>query len=261
MIRIGFILGSFLPLLLFAQSSKKDMSDAFELYQKGKYTDASKKLESSLDKSPNTIEGSFNLGDSYFREERYEEAAEKFQESVDLAVNPELKSKAYHNLGNSQLQSGKLKESIESYKQALRLNPQDNDARYNLAFAMKKLKEQEQQQQQQDQNKDQNKDQEDKKDQEEQQNQDKKQDKDQEGDQEKKEDQENQSKEQESKEGDNKEQEKKPQPQAGEEKENQISKEDAARILEALKNQEQETQDKLRKQKIKAKGLKIEKDW
>jgi len=67
----------------------------------------------------------------------------------------------------------KLQEAVESYKQSLRQNPGDMDAKYNLEYARRLLKQQQQQQQdqdqqqkdqqdqknQQDQNKDQNKDQ------------------------------------------------------------------------------------------------------
>lgn len=254
-----------LPVIVLGQSQKKELSDAYELYQNGKYEESSKRYESALSQNPKSLEGKFNLGDSYFREERYEEAAGLFKESVDLAKDDLQKSKAYHNLGNAQIQAGQIQESIESYKEALRLNPKDEDARYNLAYAKKKLKEQEQQNQK---NKDQNKkDQQDQQDQ--QDKQDNKEDKGQENDQDKNQEQKGKDqKDQEEKqdqgqqeEKGNENEDKKPQPQPGEEKENEISKEDAQRILEALKNQEQETQDKLRKQKVKDKSIKIEKDW
>ena len=53
---------------------------------------------------------------------------------------------AYHNLGNSLLQEGKLEESIESYKNSLRNNPSDKDTKHNLAYAQRMKQEQEQNQ-------------------------------------------------------------------------------------------------------------------
>ncbi len=256
-----------LPFVLIGQSHKKELSDAYELYESGKYEESSKRLESALRQQPKSLEGKFNLGDSYFREERYEEAAGVFKESIDLATDDNQKSKAYHNLGNAQIQAGKIQESIASYKQALRLNPKDEDARYNLAYAKKKLKEQQEQNQK---NKDQeNKDQKDQEQQDQQDQQENKDDKgqkneDQENKEQQGEDQKDQQEKQDKGEQDDKGKEnedQKPQAKPGEEKENEISKEDAQRILEALKNQEQETQDKLRKQKVKDKSIKIEKDW
>ena len=40
-----------------------------------------------------------------------------------------------------------------------------------------------------------------------------------------------------------------------------MSKEDAQRILDALKNEERNVQDKLKKKKFKATKVNIEKDW
>ncbi|HET6991741.1 MAG TPA: tetratricopeptide repeat protein, partial [Bacteroidia bacterium] len=47
-----------------------------------------------------------------------------------------------HNLGNSMLQQQKYQESINAYKQALKLKPNDEETRYNLAYAQSKLKKQ-----------------------------------------------------------------------------------------------------------------------
>ncbi|MCK4747177.1 MAG: tetratricopeptide repeat protein, partial [Bacteroidales bacterium] len=55
----------------------------------------------------------------------------------------------WHNIGNSLLESQQFAQSIEAYKNSLRLNPGDQDTKYNLAYAKKKLQEQEQQQQEQ----------------------------------------------------------------------------------------------------------------
>ncbi len=73
------------------------------------------------------------------------------------------RSASMYNLGNSLLMANKLQESIDAYKNSLKLNPDNMEAKYNLAYAQDLLKkQQEQQKQQQQQNKDnqdQNKDQ------------------------------------------------------------------------------------------------------
>ncbi len=232
-----------------AQEAKRDVSEGNEEYHQGNFEGAVAEYEESLQHDPKMVEALFNLGDAKFRQEDYETATKQFEKAIEGLEKPEEKSMAYHNLGNSLLQSGKLKESIEAYKHALRNNPKDEDTRYNLAFAQKMLREQEQQQQQQ--KKDQNQDQD-------------KQEKNQ--DQEKNENKENQEKE-EQKEEDKQEKEKEDQQKDQEEQKQQkskpeeISKEDAERMLEAMKNEEKETQDKLRKQKFKAVRVKIEKEW
>ncbi|TXL01995.1 hypothetical protein BMR02_00020 [Methylococcaceae bacterium HT1] len=66
----------------------------------------------------------------------------------------------FYNQGNVLAKSGQLEKSIESYEQALKLNPDNQDAQYNKELVEKELKKQQQQQNQD--NKDQNKDQSDK---------------------------------------------------------------------------------------------------
>lgn len=142
------------------------------------------------------------------------------------------KSKVYHNIGNALLKSEKLKEGVEAYKNALKLNPDDLETKYNLSYALNKMKQQQQQQDQNKDNKDQNKDK--NKDQQQQQDQNKDQNKDQQN-----KDQQNQ---------DQKEQQQNQQQQ--QQPKDQISKEEAQRILEALKNNEADLQKELRKKKV-----------
>jgi Mg-chelatase subunit ChlI len=164
-------------------------------------------------------------------------------------MDDQTRSGTYYNLGNSLLKvaidsahlAGQLlPQSIEAYKNSLRINPEDADAKYNLAFAQRLLKktQQQQQQQQQQQNQDKNEDQ--KQDQNEDQKQDQQQ---QEQDRRQNEEMADQSSQQQG------------QPQ-------QISKEDAERILEALKNDEKETLENLMQAQIKStRVVKSEKDW
>ena len=78
--------------------------------------------------------------------------------------SPEERAETYYNAGNSLYRSNKYQEAVEAYKHSLKLNPNDDDTRYNLQMARAKLKQQEQQKQQkkdqkQDQKQDQKKDQ------------------------------------------------------------------------------------------------------
>jgi len=97
-----------------------------------------------------------------YEQENYEESNKLFTEVTERITSPEEKASAYYNLGNTYMKENKFQESIDAYKNSLRLNPNDPDAKYNLEYARKKLKEQ---QQNQDQNQDQDKKDQDKKDQ------------------------------------------------------------------------------------------------
>jgi tetratricopeptide (TPR) repeat protein len=72
------------------------------------------------------------------------EAYERAIESGD----PELASAAWYNLGNALYRGQQLQQSLEAYKQALRMNPSDPDAKHNLERVLEQMQQQDQQQQQ-----------------------------------------------------------------------------------------------------------------
>ncbi len=211
-----------------------------------KYQAAEVDYRKALDENPNNWEASYDLGNSLFRQKKFDDAIKQYQAVAGMEnKNKEEVAKAFHNLGNSFLQSKKLSEAIEAYKNSLRNNPNDLETKYNLAWAQDKLKQQQQQ------NKDQNKDKQDKD------NKDKQQQQQQNKDQ--------QNKDQQNKDQQNKDQQQKDQQQQqqqqNDQKQNQISKEDAMRILDALQNDEKQVQEKVQKQKVQPRKRTIEKDW
>ena len=159
--------------------------------------------------------------------------------------SPEERAATYYNAGNSLYQSNKYQEAVDAYKQSLRLNPNDEDTRYNLQMARAKLTQQQQQKQQ---NKDQKQDQ--KKDQQKQ-NQQQNQQQDQKQDQ-----QQNQKRDQQQQKQDEAKQD---QTRRQLQKKNQMPKQEADRILDAMRNNENDVQKKLRKRE--AVHMRVEKDW
>ena len=208
------------------QNKKKLIKEGNKLYNDSSYNMAEMKYRKSLEKDQNYFNAAFNLADAVYKQERYGEASSFFESLKDNARNDLDLAHINHNLGNSLLKEGKLNEAIDAYKNSLRLNSNDDDTRYNLAYAQKMKQQQEQQQ---------NK------------NQDKEQDKDQDKDQDKEERQN-----QEEQKNDN---DKNPQ------QKDEMSKEDAEKMLEALLQKEKELQEKLQKKKVKGQKIKILKDW
>jgi tetratricopeptide (TPR) repeat protein len=194
-------------------------------FEKGDYKEAEKDYRKALELNKESVKGQFNLGAAVYKNNNLEEAAKIYSNLAEKNKDRELQSKVYHNLGNSYLQSKEYEKSILSYKNALINDPKNLDTKYNLEYAKMMLKKQQQQQQQ---NKDDKKD--DKKDQKDKQDQNKDQNK-------------------------NQDQQKPPQDQK------KISKDDAERMLEALKNDEKKTMQKVKKQKAKVQVTGIEKDW
>jgi tetratricopeptide (TPR) repeat protein len=217
---------------LFAQGERKFIRQGNREFQKEKYSESEISYRRALDKNKGSADAVFNTGDALYKQEKYEDAAKQFAESHRMNEDKEKKAGSMYNLGNSFLKSGKLKESIEAYKNSLRLDPGNMEAKYNLAFAQDRLKEQEQQQQQQQQQNQKNQDQE--------------QDQDQNKDQEKEDDQ---------KENENQDQ------QQPDEQQQSMSREDAERLLNAIANDEKEVQEKVKEAKAAKQRVKTLKNW
>jgi Ca-activated chloride channel family protein len=238
---------------LFAQQGKRYVKKGNDLYKQQNYVEAEANYRKSvLQKSQNTqkgqnIEGNFNLGDALYKQKKFADAREQFSRiAEDASHSTGVKAQAYHNLGNSFVNEKKLEEGIAAYKKALLNNPKDEETRYNLAYAQEMLKKQQQKKD----NKDKNKDNKDKKDQKEQDK------KDQEKKEQDKKDQNKDNKDQQNKDPNKKDQNQEPKPQPG-----TLSKEDAQRMLDAMNNNEKQTQDKLKNKKFKGQKVRVAKDW
>lgn len=221
-----------------AQNANSTIRRGNDAYNNKKFKDAEVDYKSAVTAEPKSFAGNYNLGNAYYKQDNMEEAGKQFIQSAGTTKDAIEQSKAYYNLGNTYLKAEKYQESVDAYKMALRQNPSDEDARYNLAYALTKLKAQQNKNNQKNkdqQNKDQKKDQQQQQQQQQNKNQDQK--------------KEQQQKQQEKQQQDQK---KSAQPK--------ISKEEAERMLQALKNQEQKLQKKNAK-KFDAAGGKPEKDW
>ena len=231
---------------LAGQKEKKYTRQGNKDYSDNNFMDSEILYRRAIDVDPLFNKAVFNLGDALYKQEKYEEAVDRFAELSQKEMNKEGLAGSYYNLGNSLLKSGKIEESIEAYKNALRNNPGNLEAKYNLAYAQDLLNQQQQQQnkdQKQDQNEDQQNDQQ--KDQ-------------QPGSDENKEDQEEQGQPQD-KEQDDQQQENQNSNQ--QEQQPQMSREDAERLLQALAENEKEVQEKVKKAKAAQARVRTLKNW
>lgn len=121
------------------------------------YDAAATLYREALHHNPHSARALFNLGDTYLAKGDARAADSLYLEASRLEKNAQVKSMAFHNRGyirqkmalaDRQRQQQLLRDAIEQYKQALRLNPRDNDTRYNLALCQKQLKDSQQSQQQ-----------------------------------------------------------------------------------------------------------------
>jgi len=224
-----------------AQPGRGEIRQGNRYFKKEKFDNAELAYRKALEEKKVNKLADFNLGDALYRQKKYEEAGRQFEAAASNEIVKTNSAKAFHNLGNSLLQAGKIEGSINAYKDALRRNPGDLDTKYNLCYAQHMKKQQDQQKQQND-----KKDKKDKKDQKDKNN-DKK-------DQQQNQDQQQQQQQQEQKDQKSDQQQSKAQNV-------KISKEDAKRLLEALATDEKKVQEKVKKEKANASKVRTIKDW
>lgn len=253
---ILFLIG--LPAVSSAQSStaRQETRKGNREYKSKHYDKAEVNYRRAVHDDSTAYRANYNLGNSLYKQKKYEEAAKHFGQALEHPdLSNKTRSQILHNRGNSNLKAGLQKENraegmqqfqqaVNDYQEALKLNPKNDDTRYNLSYAKKLLQQAQQQQQQQgggqgqndqnkkDQNKDGNKGQD--------QNQDQNQQNNQQNQQDKKQDR---------------------QQQKQEQKKEQQKKQDAERLLEAVKNNEKNTMKENAKKVEVAAPAKIEKDW
>lgn len=210
-----------------------------ELYSKQKYAEAAKAYQAALQKEPTFTPGAFNLGNSLVQQKQFDAARKVMDHAAKTSKDPAVQSGAHYNTGNTYMSEQQWQQAVDAYKSSLRKNPQDADAKYNLSYALAKLK----QQQQQGGGKDnQQKDNQSKNDKDQQQK-----------DQQQKDDKKNGKQQQGEGENDKHDQQR-PQPQ-----QSKISEQQADNILKALQQDERKLQDKM--QQGKATPVRLEKDW
>ncbi len=109
------------------------------LYGKDQYQAA---LEAySQARKPGDTRPDFNSGDALYRLEDYDEAGGRFQRlAEDPKLPSALRSAASYNLGDTLIRRQDYPGAISAYRRAIILNPQDPDARHNLAVALRLLK-------------------------------------------------------------------------------------------------------------------------
>ena len=222
------LISCFSPLTSNAQTDRQYIRQGNKLFHSGDYPNAEVSYRKAIEKNPKNPQAVFNLGNALMAQKKDSAAVVQFESASKLETNPLRKAKAFHNMGVV-CQSHKMYgEAIEAYKSALRLNPADDETRYNLVLCKHQQQKQQQNQQQNQQgNNDDKKD--DKKDQK----------------------QDQQKDQQKDKEDDKKQEQQKP----------QMSKENAEQLLNAAIQNEKQTQDKLKKAQQQPQRRSTLKNW
>ncbi len=235
------------PVVALSQTSTKKernyIKEGNAMYNDKRYGDAEKLYKKALQENPASDVAKFNLATTYVRQSNPNDTtkngildqARKLYEEVGSSTNKQLAAKAWYDLGNISYNQKDFQKSIDCYKNSLRANPADDQARQNLRLAQKQLQNNQNNQNQNNQDKDnQDKSQDKQKDQK---------DKDQNKDQNQNQNQNNQNQNN--------------QPNNG------MSKDNADQILQTMQNEEKNTQDKVNKARMRQmkSGRRTGKQW
>ncbi len=226
---IGIFSLLFLAVSVSAQKAERDfIRKGNRFFKDSIYVNAEVNYRKALEVNPKSTVSMFNLGNTLAHRNKLKEAMEQYVTATKIEKDKSKLSQIYHNMGVIFHSQKDYAKAVEAYKESLRNNPKDDETRYNLALAQKMLNDQ--QNQNQNQNQDKNEQQKEQEKQKQDQNQDK-----------------NQEQQQQS-------------PAKPEKKENEMSKENAEQLLNSIMQDEKDVQDKVKKQQV-IQGSRLEKDW
>lgn len=137
---ILYILVTAIGLMANAQQADKLIAEGNEWYRKQQFDKAAASYTKAAGAEPQNEAAKFNLANAMHRQGKDEEAIRLYNEIAGATTDKTIKAKASYNKGAILSKQQKLEESIEAYKEALRNNPADKNARENLQKALLELK-------------------------------------------------------------------------------------------------------------------------
>ena len=130
-----------------AQKAEQSISKGNEYYKQSQFDLAEKQYRLALKTAPGNVTAQHNLANALYRQKKYDEAQDVLRYISAKTSDKNMESAAHYNAGVIYSKEKALEESIDSYKNALRINPGDKNARENLQKALLELKQKQQQRQ------------------------------------------------------------------------------------------------------------------
>jgi Ca-activated chloride channel family protein len=134
------------------QSAEKLNNEGNEAFASQEYEAALAAYHQATEDGPELAEPHYNAANAHYRLEDYEQAKQEIEQAlVGKERQEDLDHNSYYNLANTFFQGEQYQAAIEAYTEALRLNPDDLQAKQNLELALRRLQQQQDQEDQQDQ--------------------------------------------------------------------------------------------------------------
>ncbi len=107
-------------------------------YESGEYASALQAYESARSGAPSAAEPHYNIGNTLYRMGQFDDSINDYDESIRYSTS-DLRSRGFFNRGNAAFQTQQYLQAVEGYKEVLRMNPDDQDAKHNLELALRQL--------------------------------------------------------------------------------------------------------------------------
>jgi len=128
-----------------AQKNDAAIRRGNELYKQKNYEGSQQEYNKALATDPKNATANYNNGNAQFRANKQDESIQSYDNTIDNSTDKTVREKAFYNKGVALSKQQKLQESINAWKESLKLDANDNDARENLQKALQELKKQQEQ--------------------------------------------------------------------------------------------------------------------
>ncbi len=129
-----------------AQKNNSAVRKGNELYKQKNYEASLQEYNKALSADPKNPLTNYNTGNAQFRNNKTDEAIQSFDNSIANSIDKPIREKSFYNKGVALSKQQKLEESIQAWKESLKLDANDMDARENLQKALMELKKKQDQQ-------------------------------------------------------------------------------------------------------------------
>ena len=133
--------------VIHSQQWRDSLDAARKAYKEEKYLDALKYYKSAQKNAPENIEFSDEIGQTAYKARQFDIAEKIYRQNASNKLSKQEKANNWHNAGNALMKKQNYSDAVEAYKESLRLNPADEETRYNLSEAIRQMKQTEKKQQ------------------------------------------------------------------------------------------------------------------
>lgn len=132
-------------------SAEKLNNRGNKAFEREEYAEALVNYQRAQVEAPGLAQAYYNAANTFYRAGDFGSALQQLHVALTLSADQKVVENSLFNIGNSHFNNQNLLAAVDSYRQALMLDPSDMDAKYNLELALQTQQQQQEQQEQQDQ--------------------------------------------------------------------------------------------------------------